>query len=110
MNQDQIKQFESLAKPLMEWLKENSCSKTVVLTSDSCHLLNADFTIERRTVYNEESDEYENVLLSDHIEEEIIPKPVTIRNCENCSLRDWCEKHSECNEQNGFPLFEDFPF
>ena len=50
MNQDQIKQFESLAKPLMEWLKEHRASGTVVMTSENCQFLKSEITIETSLV------------------------------------------------------------
>lgn len=112
MNQDQIKQFESLAKPLMEWLKENSCQKTVVMTSDICHLLNPQTTIERQFNFYDDPNQYveELVLKNTSIEKENLKEMATAHGCETCTRRDFCKMQDECNEQNGFPLFEDFPF
>ena len=115
MNQDQIKQFESLAKPLMEWLKEHGASGTVVMTSENCQFLKSEITIERQFNFYDDPDNYvdELVLKNVSTEKESSTETVPFRGCGDCAKGD-CkirgEMQDECNEQNGFPLFEEFPF
>ena len=111
MNQDQIKQFESLAKPLMEWLKEHGASGTVVMTSENCQFLKSEITIERQFNFYDDPDNYvdELVLKNVFIEKQ---NPVNIRACDNCFLGvdKLCSKNDICDKKNNFPFFKPLPF
>lgn len=100
LTKEQQAEFESFAKPLMEWLKGNGDSGTVMMTCDNCHLLNPQITIERRfNFYDDPNKCIEELALR-------------IRSCDNClaGYNGKCKMQSECNEKNGFPLFKELPF
>ena len=115
LTKEQITKFESLAKPLMEWLKEHGTSETVVISRDICQFLNPEITIERQYNFYDDPDNYveELVLKNVSIEKETSSKTISFRGCLYCANGD-CkirgEMQDECNEKNGFPLFEEFPF
>lgn len=115
LTKEQITKFESLAKPLMEWLKEHGTSETVVISRDICQFLNPEITIERQFNFYDDPDNYveELVLKNVSIEKKTSTETIPFRGCGDCARGD-CkirgEMKDECNEQNGFPLFEEFPF
>ena len=113
LSKEQTTEFETLAKPLMEWLKEHGASGTVVMTSENCQFLKSEITIERQFNFYDDPDNYVEELILKNVSTEKEFPTNTFRGCSYCAKGD-CkirgEMQDECNKQNGFPLFEEFPF